>query len=72
MYYPIFGMVHIKDPLLLTDKSNTFSSDSGFPLSLSEWSFTICPTPHNRKQTVLVANTDLIIIVIIIIIVINY
>ena len=22
---------------------------SGFPLSLSEWSFTICPTPYNRK-----------------------
>ena len=22
---------------------------SGFSLSLSEWSFTICPTPYNRK-----------------------
>ena len=22
---------------------------SGFPLSLSEWSFTICLMPHNRK-----------------------
>ena len=26
---------------------------SGFPLSLSEWSFTICPTPYNRKYNVL-------------------
>ena len=23
---------------------------NGFPLSLSEWSFTICPTPYNRKK----------------------
>ena len=22
---------------------------SGFPLSLSEWCFPICPTPYNRK-----------------------
>ena len=43
MYYPLYGMVHIKEPLLLIGKS------SGFPLSLSEWSFTICPTPYNRK-----------------------
>ena len=35
MCYPINGMVHIKEPLLL--------------ISLSEWSFTICPTPYNRK-----------------------
>ena len=36
MYYPVCGMMHIKEP-------------SGFPLSLSEWSFTICLTPYNRK-----------------------
>ena len=41
MCYPVCGMVHVKEPLLLIG--------SGFPLSLSEWSFTICPTPYNRK-----------------------
>ena len=25
----------------------TLVAKSGFPLSLSEWSFTVCPTPHN-------------------------
>ena len=33
-------MVHIKDPLLLIGKSSPCGG-SGFPLSLSEWSFTI-------------------------------
>ena len=42
------GMVHIKEPLLLIEKSNPCGG-SRFPLSLSEWSFTICPTPYNRK-----------------------
>ena len=40
--------VHIKEPLLLIGKSIPCSG-SGFPLSLSEWSFTICPTPYNCK-----------------------
>ena len=44
MYYPVCGMVHIKEPLLLIEKSSPFGG-SGFPLSLSECSFTICPTP---------------------------
>ena len=48
MYYPVCGMMHIKEPLLLIGKSS-LCSDSGFPLSLSDWSFTICPTPYNRK-----------------------
>ena len=39
MYYPVFGMVHIKEPLLLIDKSSLCGS-SGFPFSLSEWSLT--------------------------------
>ena len=39
MCYPVCGMMHIKEPLLLI----------GFPFSLSEWSFTICLTPYNRK-----------------------
>ena len=42
------GMMHIKEPLLLIGKSSLCGS-SGFPLSLSEWSFTICVTPYNRK-----------------------
>ena len=46
--YPVCGMMHIKEPLLLIGKSSSCGG-SGFPLSLSEWSFTICPTPYNRK-----------------------
>ena len=46
MCYPLCGMVHIKEPLLLIDKSS-LCGGSGFPFSLSEWSFTICPTPYN-------------------------
>ena len=48
MCYPVCGMVHIKEPLLLIGKSNPCGG-SGFSLSLSEWSLTICPTPYNRK-----------------------
>ena len=54
--YPVYGMVHIKEPLLLIRKSSPCGG-SGFPLSLSEWSFTICPTPYNRKQNVLSASS---------------
>ena len=45
MCYPVCGMVHIKEPLLLIDKSG----GSGFLFSLSEWSLTICLTPYNRR-----------------------
>ena len=48
MCYPVCGMVHIKEPLLLIGKSSQCGG-SGFPFSLSEWYFTICPTPYNRK-----------------------
>ena len=48
MYYPVCGMMHIKEPLLLIGKSS-LCGGSGFPLQLSEWSFTICLTPYNRK-----------------------
>ena len=34
--YPVCGMVHTKDPLLLIEKNNPCSGGSGFPLSLSE------------------------------------
>ena len=40
--------MHIKEPLLLIETSSPCGS-SGFPLSLSEWSFTICLTPYNCK-----------------------
>ena len=48
MCYPVCGMMHIKEPLLLIGKSS-LCGGSEFRLSLSEWSFTICLTPYNRK-----------------------
>ena len=39
MCYPISGMMHIQEPSLLLGK-NSACGGSGFPLSLSEWSFT--------------------------------
>ena len=48
MCYPVCGMVHIKEPLLLIVKSS-LCGGSGFPFSLSEWSLTICLTPYNHK-----------------------
>ena len=48
MRYPVCEMMHRQKPLLLIGKSS-LCRGSGFPLSLSEWSFTICPTPYNRK-----------------------
>ena len=48
MYHPIYGMMHIKEPLLLICYISLFGG-IGFPLSLSEWSFSICLTPYNRN-----------------------
>ena len=48
MCYPVCGMVHIKEPLLLIDKSS-LCGGSGFPFSLSEWSLTICLMPYNCR-----------------------
>ena len=48
MSYPVCGMVHIKEPLLLIDKSSLCGS-SRFPFSLSEWSLTISLTPYNCR-----------------------
>ena len=48
MCYPVCGIVYIKEPLLLIGKSNPCGG-SGFPLSLSEWTVTICVPPYNRK-----------------------
>ena len=46
--YPVCGMMHIKETLLLTGKS-TQCGGSRLPLSLYVWSFTIYLTPYNRK-----------------------
>ena len=54
MCYPVYGIVHIKEPLLLIGKSSPFGG-SVFPL---EWYFTICPTPYNRKLNVLSASLN--------------
>ena len=51
MCYPLCGMVHIKEPLLLIDKSS-LCGGSRLPFSLSEWSLTICLTPYNRRLKV--------------------
>ena len=45
--YPVCGMVHIKEPLLLIGKSSPY-----------EWFFTICPTPYNRKKNVMSASLN--------------
>ena len=57
MCYPVCGIVHIKEPLLLIGKNSPCCS-SGFPLWLFEWSFTICLTPYNRKYNVLSASLN--------------
>ena len=41
MCYPLCRMMHIKEPLLLIGNSSPCGG-SGFHLSLSEWSFTMC------------------------------
>ena len=48
MCYPVCGMMHIKEPLLLIGKSSPCDG-RGFPLSLYGWFFTICLTPYNCK-----------------------
>ena len=47
MCYPVCGMMLINEPLLIIGKSS-LCGGRGFPLSLSEWSYTICPTQYNR------------------------
>ena len=49
MCFPVCKMVHIKEPLLLIGKNRPYSGSSRFPLSLSEWSFTIGLMPYNLK-----------------------
>ena len=57
MYCSVCGVMHIKEPVLLIGKRSPCSG-SGFPLSLSEWSFTICLTLYNRKYNVLSASLN--------------
>ena len=52
MCYPVCGMVHIKEPLLLIGKSSPCGG-SRFPLSLFDWSFIINLKPYNHKYNVL-------------------
>ena len=40
MCYPVWGMAHIKEPLLVIGK-NSLCGASRFPFSLSEWSLTM-------------------------------
>ena len=49
--YPVCGMIQIKELLPLIGKISP-GSGSGFLLSLSDWFFTICLTPYNRKYNV--------------------
>ena len=49
--------MHIKEPLLLIDKSS-LCGGSGFPFSLSEWSLTICLMPYNHRYNVLSASLN--------------
>ena len=52
MCYPVCGMVHIKEPLLVIGRSSPCGGNR-FPLQLSEWFFTIDPMPYNCKLNVL-------------------
>ena len=54
--YPLCGMVHIT--LAANRKKSSPCGGRRFPLSLSEWSFTICRTPYNRKSNVLSASLN--------------
>ena len=54
--YLVCGMVHIKYPLLLIEKSSPCSVGSRvFSLSLSDWSLTICSVLYNRAYNMLSA-----------------
>ena len=57
MSYPVCGMMHIKETLLLIGKSSLCGGNR-FPLLLSEWSLTICLTPYNRNKNVLSASLN--------------
>ena len=47
MCYPVCGMIHIKDSLLLIRKSRPWSGGNGFFVLLSRWSFTLSLMSYN-------------------------
>ena len=59
-------MTHIKERLLLIGNSS-LCGGSGFPLSLCEWSFTICLTPYNVVILVVIIAAVVVVVVVIII-----
>ena len=61
MCYPVCGMVHIKEPLLLMGKSSLCSVmhvviKVGFPTGILDWSYTISPTLCNCKCSEFIIN----------------
>ena len=52
MCYPVCGMMHITEPLLLI-RNSVPCGGNRFPLSLCKWSFSIILTPYIRKYNVL-------------------
>ena len=58
MCYPVSGMVQLKEPLWLLIGKSSLCGGSRFPLSLSEWSFTICSMPYNCELNVLSASLN--------------
>ena len=49
-HYHWYGKCQFAHQMLLIEKSSPSSGGNRFPLSLSEWSFTICQTPYNHKK----------------------
>ena len=58
MCYPVCGMMHIKEPLLLIGKSSPCCGSGFFTLSLYKWFFAIYLTSYNRKTNVLSASLN--------------
>ena len=49
-------MVHIKEPLLLIEINSSWVGNSGFSLSLSEWSFNVLSASLNKSRILLVCS----------------
>ena len=56
MCYPVWDDAYKRS--LAANRKESPCGSSGFPLLLSEWSFTICLTPYNRKYNVLSASLN--------------
>ena len=55
--YSVFGMVHIKELMLLIRKGNPCSGVNRW-VFFAEWFFTICLMTYNHKQNVLIASLN--------------